>query len=153
MRWEEKRREKGKERYERLFPFSCHSFFDILISIDEGLCVSSGSPIHSHTQWHSAKKNSTNALTTTHTVKKLLALFTHALHTNSPSSLTIPAHYDGVLMNKSVTDTHTNTFAKNALKVKTMSHLLSRNLSKQHGVARITLYIHTMSRQTQVNCL
>lgn len=84
--------------------------------------------IHSDTQL----KNSTNALTTTHTVKKLPALFTHALHTNSPSSLTIPAHYDGVLMNKSVTDTHTNTFAQNALKVKTMSHLLCGNLSKQH---------------------
>lgn len=50
----------------------------------------------------------------------------HARHTN----LTIPTHYDEFLMNKSVTDTPTRTFAQNTLNVKMMTHLLCDKLPK-----------------------
>lgn len=139
-----------EEQNEKLFQFSYHSSFDILISSDKGRCVSFK---FSYTVTLSLKKKQ-HKHSHTYTVKELplQALLAHALHTNFLSSLTIPTHYDGVLMNKSVTDTHTNTFAQNALKVKTMSHLLCGNLSKRYGVAGITLHIHTMSRQKQVIC-
>lgn len=148
MRWEDKQKKRDlRDSFSFLAIFLWH------FNLQWRGSVSSVSLFNYHTQRHSAKKNSTNAFITTHTVKKLPTLFTHALHTNFLSSLTIPAHYDGVLMNKSVTDTHTNTFAQNALKVKTRSHLLCGNLSQQHGFAGITLHIHMMSRQTQVICL
>lgn len=127
---DEMRKRKWKERYKKLFQLSCHSCFDILISSDEGLCAWEFKWLPEDTQWHSTQKKKAT-LAYTCTAEKLPALLTHALHTNFPSSLTIPTHYDGVLMNKSVMDTHANRFAPNALKVKTMSHLLCGNLSKQ----------------------
>lgn len=63
----------------------------------------------------------------TNAEKRLPTLHMHARHTN----LTIPTHYDEFLMNKSVTDTPTRTFAQNALNVKMMTHSLCDKLPKQ----------------------